>query len=129
MALASTLSDQLFNALRAHAAWKLRLAQAIETGTSEFSVDAVRVDNACPFGQWLYGSIDAAARGSAYYEQVRGLHAAFHRQAANVLALALAGRTAEARQAMEVGREFNRASAQLTLALTAWQESVAASST
>lgn len=125
MALGTALSDQLFNALRAHAAWKLRLVQAIETGTSEFQVDTVRVDNACPFGQWLYGGIGADARRSPNYEKVRGLHATFHREAAGVLALAVGGRTAEARTAMEIGRDFNRASSQLTLALTAWQESLA----
>ncbi len=98
--------------------------KAIDTGTSEFSVDAVRVDNQCPFGQWLHGSISAEARRSPSYEQVRGLHASFHRLAAEVLRLALAGRVAEARQAMEIGGDFNRTSSQLTLALTAWQESL-----
>ena len=40
-------------AIAAHARWKSHLRQAIETGTSEWTVDRVRPDNVCEFGHWL----------------------------------------------------------------------------
>ena len=115
------LADQMTAAVTAHAAWKLRLAQAIATGSSDFTVPVVRQDNQCPFGKWLYGEIDPISRRSPDYEKVRTLHAGFHVAAAAVLALALAGKRVEAEAAMAPGSEFARVSTQLTLALTAWQ--------
>jgi hypothetical protein len=115
------LADQLTAAISAHAAWKVRLAQAISSGSSDFAVPTVRLDNQCPFGKWLYGEIDPTSRRSPEYEKVRTLHAAFHVAAAGVLGLAVSGRRAEAEAAMGPGSEFARVSTQLTLALTAWQ--------
>ena len=115
------LADQITAAVNAHAAWKVRLAQAIANGSSEFAVPVVRQDNECPFGKWLYGDIDAVSRRSEHYERVRGLHASFHVAAAGVLALAVGGKRAEAEAAMAPASEFARASTQLTLALTGWQ--------
>jgi hypothetical protein len=115
------LADQLNAAVSAHAAWKVRLAQAIASGASDFAVPTVRLDNQCPFGKWLYGEIDPTLKRSPDYEKVRALHASFHVAAAGVLALALAGKRVEAEAAMAPGSEFARVSTQLTLALTAWQ--------
>ena len=115
------LAEQITAAVTAHAAWKVRLSQAIAAGSSDFAVATVRQDNQCPFGKWLYGEVDPTSRSSPHYETVRKLHASFHVGAAGVLALALAGKRAEAEAAMAPGSEFARASTQLTLALTAWQ--------
>ena len=117
----SDLDEQLTRAVSAHGGWKLRLRDAIDTGKDLSTPDRVRVDNACEFGKWLYGEIDATSRRSPDYEKVRTLHAAFHVAAAGVLGLAVSGRRAEAEAAMGPGSEFARVSTQLTLALTAWQ--------
>lgn len=115
------LAEQVQKALVAHGAWKVRLAQAIDSGDSDFTAAAVRLDDKCDLGKWLYGGISATLRGSDQYEPVRNLHSKFHVAAAAVLELALNGQKAAARSAMESQSEFGRASTQLTLALSAWR--------
>jgi hypothetical protein len=117
------LADQVQRALVAHGAWKVRLAQAIETGSSEFLPSAVSKDDQCALGKWLYVDIDPVLKSDPY-DTIRKLHADFHLAAAGVLDMALAGRKAEAQAAMDTGHDFGRASTRLTLALTAWRSSV-----
>jgi hypothetical protein len=114
------LAAQVQKALVAHGAWKVRLAQAIETGGSEFSPAVVRKDDQCALGKWLYMEIDPALKGEDY-EKVRKLHAEFHLAAAGVLTLALEGRKAEAQAAMFTAQDFGRASTRLTIGLDAWR--------
>jgi hypothetical protein len=115
------LVEQVQKALVAHGAWKVRLAHAIDASSCEFSPDFVRQDNQCTLGKWLYEAIGPGLRHGNHYEKARKLHAGFHIAAAGVLELGLQGRKQEARAAMEPSSEFARASAQLTLALTAWR--------
>jgi len=119
----SDLADQVQKALVAHGAWKVRLAQAIETGGSEFRADVVARDNECVLGKWLYGELPPALKRAPDYATVLKLHADFHRAAADVLVLALRGKPADARAAMEPSSAFGRASTHLTLALVAWRSS------
>jgi hypothetical protein len=118
------LSEQVQKALVAHGAWKVRLAQAIESGSSEFSPETVRLDDQCPLGKWLVGVSDPALRQGDHFATVRRLHAQFHLAAASVLLLALSGKKPQARAAMEPGSEFATTSTRLTLALTAWRVAV-----
>ncbi|MGD9793238.1 MAG: methyl-accepting chemotaxis protein [Acidimicrobiia bacterium] len=129
VALASRLSatvppptNPIAGALVAHADWKARLIAAIETGTSEVTIEAASADDRCAFGAWLYRDISATDRASEHYEKVRSLHASFHRHAGSVLSDALSGRAAQARAAMAVGTAFAQTSSELTYALSAWQE-------
>ncbi len=48
--------EMIQKAIAAHTAWKARLRTAISTGTFEVEHSAVRADNRCDFGKWLYGS-------------------------------------------------------------------------
>lgn len=121
MAISQTLAEQITAAIGAHGAWKTRLMVAIETGRSEFVVDVVRKDDQCPFGKWLHGGIDASSKASQHYPEVKSLHAAFHKEAAAVLAQAVGGKKAEAKQAMGLGQAYARASSSLTAAMMAWQ--------
>lgn len=120
------LAEQVQKALVAHGAWKVRLAQAIETGSSEFSPAVVRLDDQCALGKWLHGSIAPTLQGMDQYQSVRTLHAQFHLAAGAVLETALDGRKTEARAAMEPSSDFARRSTQLTLALSAWSAAVGA---
>ncbi len=120
MTVTSALHDQIQTAIGAHGLWKTRLQQAIQTGASEFQVSAVRLDNQCPFGKWLYGGIEPSTRSSSHYEKVRALHARFHVEAANVLGLALGDKKAEATAAMSAGSPYAHVSAELTRAMMAW---------
>jgi hypothetical protein len=114
-----TVFDQ---AIAAHGRWTYRLYQAIKTGESEWSVSEVRTDNRCDFGAWLEQLPDAA-KASERCRRVRALHAAFHERAAEVLRLALSGKTDEAKAAIALGSDFSKTSADLTMALSEWSDS------
>jgi hypothetical protein len=60
-----------------------------------------------------------------HYATVKDLHAQFHRAAAEVLAIALAGRQADARAAVAVGSPYSAASASLTNAMMQWRQTLA----
>jgi hypothetical protein len=50
------------------------------------------------------------------------LHAEFHKEAARILAPALAGHKSEAEAAIALGSRFSKTSADLTLALAGWRD-------
>ena len=116
--------EALDHAIAAHAKWKYRLMDAINTGKSEWHVSDVRTDNACEFGKWL-SALPLSERLSEHCRKVRALHAEFHWLAADVLELALAGRKDEATAAMALRSRFAAVSSSLTMAVIAWKEAAA----
>jgi hypothetical protein len=82
--------------IRAHVMWKQRLT-ALLAGESTETLDpeTIRLDNRCALGQWIYGE-GAAMAHLPRYEEVRELHAQFHRNAADVVQLFSAGQIDEA---------------------------------
>lgn len=112
--------DKIVHAIAAHAKWKFRLREAIETGTSEWTVNEVQKDDRCDFGMWLQ-ALPADERKSEHWETVRQLHAQFHKEAAEVLRLALAGRRQEAEAAIAQGSQFAKTTTKLTITMTAWR--------
>ena len=114
-----TIFDQ---AVFAHAQWKHRLRQAIETGKSDWTVAEIRVDNRCEFGGWLE-NLPPSKKTSERYAHLRSLHTEFHKVASEVLALALSGKKKEAQVAMSMGSPFTEVSAQLVLSLSKWAKS------
>ncbi len=117
-----SIQDEIRAAIGAHGLWKARLKDAIHTGACDVAPAAVRVDNQCKFGQWLYGpTVPGAAKASPEYHECVALHARFHVAAAHVLELALAGHKLEAEAAMQEGTEFAAVSHKLTDAMLRWQ--------
>lgn len=86
---------EINKAMAAHGAWKIRLREAIESGTSEYSPEIVAVDKVCEFGKWLY-SISTSERSNPYWPEVQQLHKQFHEEAGRILKLALNGNQDEA---------------------------------
>lgn len=81
-----SVTDQLRDAMEAHALWKLRLRRALSSGKVQFDPDLVELEDRCPFGTWLCGPcIPGAMRKDPYYIEARSLHAEFHKTAATVL--------------------------------------------
>ena len=115
--------DKIVQAIAAHAKWKFRLREAIEAGTSEWTVNDVQTDNRCEFGIWLQ-ALPAEDRKSEHWKTVRQLHAEFHQQAAEVLRLALAGRREEAEAAIAQGSRFAKTTTKLTITMTAWRKAL-----
>lgn len=115
--------EDIDKALNAHGAWRQRLITVIATGNSDVQVSQVQVDNACAFGKWFY-SLAPADRSAAVCAKIQALHADFHKEAARILGLALAGKKAEAEKAMAFGGAFMDISGKLSLALNQWKSSV-----
>ncbi len=109
-------------AIWAHAGWKKRLKEIIESGRVDVPIAKIRADDQCDFGRWLYGrEISAEEKASEHYRAVKELHAEFHEQAAAVAELAIHGKIAEATKAMDLFGEYARASSKLTNALAEWR--------
>jgi hypothetical protein len=120
-------NEEVVKAIAAHGAWKMRLNDAISTGTSDVTAADVAPDNKCAFGKWLYGpEFPAAEKASPVYRDVVKLHAEFHKEAATVLRMALAGQKDQATAAMGIGSGYSRASSSLVKTLTTWRTSAAA---
>lgn len=118
------MREKIEAAQNAHAAWKVRLKNAIATGGSELDEASVRADNTCDFGKWLYGaSVPATLRSSKEFEEITRLHTAFHAAAAEVLSLVRRGDKVGAEASLKFGGNFSRASAKLDGALVRWNTS------
>ena len=120
MNLQTSLSEEIDKAIGAHGMWKNRLNQAIQSGSSDYTVAGVRPDNLCAFGKWLHG-LPPSVKNSQSWNGVRALHAEFHLEAARVLDLALDGKKAGAASALASGSRFADTSAKLTAAMMAWK--------
>lgn len=120
------LINQINNAIGAHGMWKLKLRTAVKKGESEHSVEDVRCDDKCVFGEWLHGpDIDASTRSGAPYNVIKRLHAEFHVCAADVLEKATTGNIEGATELLE--GDFSTRSAKLVRGLCKWKGEAAAS--
>jgi hypothetical protein len=116
-----TLYEDINKATAGHDAWKGRLAKAIQNGKADITPQQAEADDCCDFGRWLY-SLPPQTRQTGQFETVRVLHAQFHKQAALVLRLALAGHRQLAKLAMAQGSGFALLSADLVAALRRWKK-------
>jgi hypothetical protein len=115
---------ELRAALGAHREWKSRLQAAISSGRSDFNPSVVAHDTNCDFGKWIHNGASAEAKASRHYDIVRRKHASFHAEAGRVLALAIGGKTQEAREALGADSDFANYSAALTKEITAWSNEI-----
>jgi Chemoreceptor zinc-binding domain len=110
---------QIEEGINAHEIWKARLYQAIATGQSAMTVSVAERDDQCAFGEWILGKLPPLLMSSPHHAKVKELHATFHRGAALVLSLALAGKKAEADALMATG-EYAKATNELIREMIAW---------
>lgn len=84
--------------INAHVMWKQRLQKLLD-GTSEETLDpaVIGVDNRCALGQWIYGD-GQNYREAETFEEVRLMHADFHKYAAEVVSLYQTGKADEAKE-------------------------------
>jgi len=115
------MQDEISAAIAAHGMWKSRLKAAIETGKSDFSPPEVQTDDHCDFGKWLQGAAATQLKNSPHYANCVRLHREFHKVAAKVLSLALAGKKDDALHSMGLQGEFSLSSAALTKEMMDWK--------
>lgn len=117
--------EEIQKAIAAHSKWKADLRQAMQTGKIDTPVETIRMDNQCFFGKWLDGSeLTPAEKASHHYKTVKEHHAEFHKTAARVVELVLAGKKSDAEGMMSLGGEYAKISAKLTLAMMDWKKSL-----
>ena len=113
--------SKITEALNNHATWKRRLRHAIDTGSTDITLEDVARDDLCEFGRWLHGPDFTEAERNKAYENIVNIHAHFHQVAAISFKLALSGRKEEAERSMAVNGIFARTSLHLTRALARWR--------
>lgn len=114
--------EQISTAIASHSLWKKRLLNAIESGESEWTPGTVRPCNLCEFGKWL-DDVPDKFRGDCYDEVVH-LHAAFHREAARILEMALTKDQEAAHTLVRSGSVYARLTLTLVAALASWKAAV-----
>ena len=112
------LTSQLRAGLMAHELWRSGLISAVLTGRGLVRPTEAGRDDACDFGRWLVRLRDLPEVPQV--AAVRELHARFHREAAEVLELATAGRRPEATRAVGPGSRFDEAALKLGAAVKDW---------
>ena len=116
--------EQIDNAINSHENWKNRLSNAIAYGKSDLEYDKVKADHYCEFGKWLYVTISKELKKSDMYDKVVNLHAEFHKEAAQILYLAVNGKKTEAKKLMDLGSNYTVISTRLVVALTDWKKAL-----
>ncbi|GEM_PF-678480 len=106
----ATMNKKMGDAIVMHNRWKFDLKQAIATGQSHILVEEAQNPLLCSFGKWLYSAEGIILPN--YLELVE-LHGEFHKEAANILHLALTGESSEAIARMQLGSDFSRISSNL----------------
>lgn len=110
----------------AHVMWKQRLIAFLAgRNTEALDPDAIRLDNRCALGKWIYGD-GASMSQLSKYDEVRDLHAQFHQFAANIVELHLAGNTADAEKLL-LG-DYSRLSEKLKHRITGLSQQVKSAS-
>ena len=116
-------TDEIDKAIAQHDMWKQRFHSAITQGADLIQLAEVQADDACDFGNWLYG-LKPAIQDTEQGKLVRQLHLAFHTEAARIMLLALEDHVAEAAQAIEPGHLYAQISDQLVTAMIQWKQTI-----
>ena len=96
------LVGYLTDAIQAHSAWKMKMLKGVESGHLPQTASEIRCSQSCMLGKWLNGPhIDAAMRQGTPYKVVSRVHGEFHEAAAHVATLIEAGRSADAKAALD----------------------------
>jgi hypothetical protein len=117
--------EEIEKALQAHRLWRAQLKDAIRDRQLNKPIETIRANNMCAFGKWLYGSeMPADQKVSSHYKTVIDFHSEFHKVAAEVAQLALAGKAAEAEALMGASGKYLEIAAKLSSALNDWKKAV-----
>ena len=82
----------------AHENWKHRLQAHLDgQSTEQFSAEVICFDDRCDLGKWIHGAGKARLGSFPGFTALLGHHKMFHYAASNVVALAKAGKAAEAK--------------------------------
>ena len=97
----------------------MRQRTAIDSGKADANAADVAKDNACPFRQWLSGSVPPAAQASADYASVRKLQADFLNCASQLIECV--GHNDKAQADALIAGDYNKVSGDLTAVMLKWK--------
>jgi len=98
-------------AIFGHSRLKFHLKNAIETARSDFKYEEIKDPHACPLGEWLDSPEGQVLPN---YAELTEIHKDFHKEAAQVLDLALQGKKNEAKLSIQpLTSKFSKLSSQL----------------
>ncbi len=80
------------DAVKAHAAWKMRLLAYIRKPSNKLDPAVVGVDNRCPLGIWLHGEAKHKLAAMPEFETLIAEHARFHRAVGSAVEQVNAGK-------------------------------------
>ncbi|HEY4364253.1 MAG TPA: CZB domain-containing protein [Bryobacteraceae bacterium] len=107
-----------FNAaIRAHSAWKQKLADYLRKPDQSIDVAKLGQDDQCDLGRWIQAEAKSHALDAAFVE-LKKEHASFHRVAADVVRRANAGQKVSEEVALCGKSPFATASAHVVMAIT-----------
>ncbi len=116
----SNTANAIYEAIVAHTAWKKQLREIIDTGENKYDVDAEH----CEFGKWLIEHANGLLSVYKHYPQVVYLHDQFHKEAGQIIQIALDRKLQEANTAVGYGGDFDHISQELVKSLIAWHDVV-----
>jgi hypothetical protein len=115
----SNIVDILDRAIYFHAQWKIRLKSMIYQHQNSISIQTIKDNHVCDFGQWLDSQ---NSKTLPNYDEIYAKHQIFHQQAAEVARLLKIGDITAAEEQMRFGGEFSQASADLVNLLSACKD-------
>lgn len=94
-------------AIEAHVRWKVRLENYIDgTSTEKLDAEVVGMDNQCPLGKWIYGAGGDKYNANPLFQEIREIHANFHKCSAGIMRQSNAGDKEGAAEALRRGEHF-----------------------
>lgn len=103
-------------AIKAHSAWKLKLATYLKKPDGSLKAAEIQPDNKCQLGQWIYGE-GAQWSKLPEYATLKSEHARFHKAAAEVVRKADSGKDTSEDTALGSKSEFASASSSVVSAI------------
>ncbi len=104
-------------AITVHFEWFNRLKAVVAHGSSAFKPEIVRTDNNCDFGKWVHSDMRTVCPNDQVFNEIRQVHAEFHKLAADILTMALRGDKEAATKEIEIGGKLASLSGRLTIIL------------
>ena len=107
------------DAVKAHAAWKMKLLAYIRDPSKRLDPAIVGVNNRCPLGIWLHGEVKQKLAGMPEFEALIAEHARFHRAVGSAVEQVNAGKTLTDQTVLGWESEFAASSRGVVTAITA----------
>ena len=113
----------LDDAVRAHAAWKQKLAAYLQKPDKSINPSTLEKDNQCDLGKWLYAE-GARYASSPGFPELKKEHAGFHRSAADVVRRADRGERVTEELGLGGKSEYSRCSSAVVQAIIKLKQSL-----